>query len=236
MESFRKQDMKAETVLGEFMDNAFYSKLRDKDGNKVGFKRVTDAVAQRKGIDVIIEGQGKRFLIDEKATLYYSNMMIPTFAFEVSSIQKSSTVPVEGWLVNDALETNYYMLIWPNIKCKRNAEGVWERVPLDRLHRQDFTIVEAMLIRKKKILEFLEENGWPKERIIAFANEIREYYRFNTENIKLPVQETDGFYFYYTAKLAEKPINIVIRKEILKKIADASYFISNEYYSDISLI
>ena len=32
--SLREQDMKAEKVLGQFMDKAFYKKLRDKNGEK----------------------------------------------------------------------------------------------------------------------------------------------------------------------------------------------------------
>lgn len=235
MESNRKQDMRAERVLGEFMDTSFYSKLHDKEGNRISYKRITDAATQCQGIDVIIEVANKRILIDEKATLYYSNLMIPTFAFEVNSIQKSASEPVVGWLLNDELKTDYYMLIWPNVKCKENKlKNVWERVSLDSLKKDDFTIVEAMLIKKKSILDYLESERWRKDRIISYANQIRTRYENDSEDNRLAIHEKNNFYFYFTKKLAEKPINIVIRKDILRQLADASYFISNEQYVKIN--
>ena len=144
-ESFRHNDMKAEKQLAEFMDRCFYSKLYDLKGNKVEFKRMTDQQSQLEGIDVEIIADGRKFRIDEKASLYYSNVMIPTFAFEIDSIQKGHEEPVEGWFLNDSLSTDYYMLIWPNVKCKQIG-GQWVRKNIGSLTSYDFTIVEAMLI------------------------------------------------------------------------------------------
>lgn len=234
MKSFRKQDMKAERSLGEFMDASFYSKLHDKDGNSICFERITDVTMQQKGIDVIIKAQGHHFFIDEKATLHYSNMMLPTFAFEVNSIQRISTAPVDGWLLNDDLKTEYYMLIWPNVKCVQSSKGdKWERVSLCDLKKNDFTIIEAMLVKKKSILEYLAKNSWGKDRIIAYAKKIRDSYQDDLKDERIYLKGIEEFYFFYTKKLAEKPINIVIRKEILRQLADASYFISAERYVEI---
>lgn len=83
MESFRDQDMRAEQQLGEFMDTYFYSRLRSKIGRPLNFIRTSDKERQISGIDVCIESEGKKILIDEKASVYYSNAMIPTFAFEL---------------------------------------------------------------------------------------------------------------------------------------------------------
>lgn len=100
MKSFRNQDMKAEKVLGDFMDAAFYSKIRGNSGQDVQYKRFYSYNMQRQGVDVKIEVRGKNgikeYLIDEKAALYYSNKRISTFAFEVNSIQSKSCSPLKG--------------------------------------------------------------------------------------------------------------------------------------------
>lgn len=231
MESYRKQDMKAENALGEFMNTSFYSKLQDEQGNKIFYERKTDEKSQKEGLDVVIEVHGKRFLIDEKASFYYSNLMIPTFAFEVNSMQKFSDNPIRGWLLNDELKTEYYMLIWPNIKCQREGdEKPGEKIPLERLTPNDFTIVEAMLIKKKRILDYLADYNWTKDRIWNYAEKIRHIGKEG----KFPVKESKHFYFFYTKNLAELPINIVIKKSTLKELALQSYFISREYYGEVT--
>ena len=226
--------MKAEQALAKFMDRAFYSKLHDKDGNSIQFHRIVDYNLQKKGVDVCVEVQGRRFLIDEKATFYYSNLMIPTFAFEIESIQKNSEQPVEGWLLNDKLATDYYMLIWPNIKCKKQKNNnAWIRVDMDELQEDDFTIIEAMLIKKQRIIEYLNSFDWHKSRILDYAKRLRRLNDMATNNIKEKIPGISEFYFYLSKNLAEQPVNIVIRKDRLCELADANYFISLEKYVEI---
>lgn len=117
MESFRNQDMKAEQRLGEFMDTYFYSKLETDNKGILKCERIIDKELQMNGIDVCIETINGKIFLDEKAAIYYSNAMIPTFAFEINSIQTGHIEPVQGWFINDELQTQYYMLIWPNVKC-----------------------------------------------------------------------------------------------------------------------
>lgn len=227
MKSLRRQDMRAESELGKFMDEAFYSKLHDNQGNPVKFIRYEELDKQKQGIDVCLEVRGKSYLIDEKASLYYSNAMIPTFAFEVEFIQPRYGKHVIGWLLNEQLKTEYYMLIWPNVKC--DGENEWKRISINELKKNDFTIVEAMLIRKQDILTYLKNNFWDKKRIISLAEKLRD--AKNTDGL-LP-NKKDDFYFTYTKGLAEKPINIVIRKKVLRKLALADWFISRENYAKI---
>lgn len=229
--SLRVQDMKAEKVLGQFMDKAFYKKLRDKNGEKIKFRREMEQTIQLQGVDMVLETPEKTFYIDEKASLYYSNLMIPTFAFEVDSIQKSSKEPIEGWLFNEKLKTEFYMLIWPNIKCKKQSKEVWTRKELNELRMEDFTIVEAMLIEKAKILEYLKELGYTKEKIKLCAEQIRSAGEVKPNQKYLDKNQES--YFYFSPHLAEQPINIVIHKNVLKRLAKANYFISQDYYAKI---
>lgn len=79
MKSFRDKDTKAEQELAKFMDQFFYSKLRDKNKRPVNCRRVYDKTTQMKGIDIEMMVEDRTYYIDEKASLYYSNVMLPTF-------------------------------------------------------------------------------------------------------------------------------------------------------------
>lgn len=228
--SFRSQDMRAEQRLGEFMDAYFYSRLRSKSGKRISFTRMTDIESQLKGIDVCIETDGKKMIIDEKASLYYSNVMIPTFAFEIDWVKQERVEPLQGWFVNDELQTEYYMLIWPNIKCTQQ-EGRWIRKDLADLRKEDFTILEAMMIEKADIKTALERKGFNKGFLIEYARRIRN--RNKADALWKEEKLDENIKIMYSGQLAEKPVNLVIRKELLKELAKGIYLISADGYATI---
>lgn len=230
MESFRNQDMKAEERLGEFMDEYFYSRLKSKNGTSISFKRMKNKESQLNGVDILIEVGGRSIKIDEKASIYYSNAMIPTFAFEVDSIQKGHNEPVEGWFVNDSLETEYYMLIWPNVKCVQQNKQ-WIRKDIKSLKKDDFTIIEAFLIPKKDIRIELERCGYDRQHLLVYAKKMREMCKGQQKMEEEFVN--DEMKFTFSGQLAEKPINIVIRKNLLRKLAKGIYLISEDGYATI---
>ncbi len=230
MESFRNADMRAELELAKFMDSNFYSKLHDKNGNSVNFRRRTDRDSQLQGIDIEIVVDDKTILIDEKASFYYSNLMIPTFAFEIDSIQSKGGTPIKGWFVNENLRTEYYMLIWPNVKCHKEGKD-WIRKDINNLNEKDFTIVEAMLVEKKKLLKEVEKHGFTANRLIEYTKEFR--IRLNNSNERKEERLDADINLVYSGFLYEKPINAVISKNVLKKIAAAIYLISEDGYARI---
>lgn len=220
--SKRAEDMKAEEVLGEFLDRFFYTPLQ-KENKDFAYFRKYDIQYQYNGVDVLIERGKKKFFIDEKAALYYSNMMIPTFAFEIESIQKENGVPVKGWFVNNSLNTTHYVLIWPNIKCEITENNLCIRKSLSEIKYSDFTIVEAMLISKKAISDYLESFGFTDQKLVSYAKEIRQ----SGKEGKVEV-DNDNLYFFYSKKIAEQPINLVVKKQILFSLAQKVYLISQD--------
>jgi len=230
IDSFRNNDMKAEKQLADFMDRCFYSKLYDLQGNKVKFERKIDRQSQLDGIDVEIIAGEHKFLIDEKASLYYSNAMIPTFAFEIDSIQRGHLEPVKGWFLNDSLATEYYMLIWPNIKCEK-IDKQWIRKDIGKLSSYDFTIVEAMLVEKRKLRIEVEKHGLNKEYLLAYAKNMRNGLKNSEENVAKDID--DKIKIMYSGRLAEKPINAVVKKELIKRAAKATFLISEDGYAKI---
>lgn len=228
--SFRFADMRAEEKLADFMDHCFYSKLHDLNGDSIQFRRIKDKEGQLEGVDVELHLKDRIIRIDEKASLYYSNAMIPTFAFEIDSIQKGHVEPVQGWFVNDALNADYYMLIWPNLKCKKVGRD-WVRKSIASIQEHDFTIVEAVLIEKEKLLMEIQHRGYSANRLMEYARRLRNMVGQSNEQQTEDLDE--DIKIVYSGALAEKPINAVVRKSLLLNLAAGVYLISEDGYAKI---
>lgn len=232
MSSLRPMDMRSEKALADFMDDFFYPTLKGKDNKEISHERIKDRARQLRGIDVIlIDGNGKKTIVDEKASMHYGNCMLPTFAFELSSIQTGDSIPVEGWLTKDDMDTDYYLLIWPNIKCVKDEKSKkYFRKDLDKLTKYDFTIVEAMFISRKRLLEYLESLGLSKDVLRDKAVEIREIMeKHPKEKGKHPcLNGKNGIEYHYTDYLSEKPINLLIRRKTLKSLARGHVYLITE--------
>lgn len=230
MESFRDQDMKAEQGLGEFMDAYFYSKLVKENKDVLEYQRMSDKESQMSGIDVCIVTTNRKIFIDEKAAIYYSNAMIPTFAFEIDSIQTGHIEPIQGWFVNDGLQTQYYMLIWTNVRCVQE-KSQWVRIDVKNLKKTDYTIVEAMLIRKSDIRKALEQEGYDKRRLVEYAKRLRASYKGSEDKHEKWISENAKILL--SGQLAEKPVNVVVNKRLLGNLARRIYLISPDGYASI---
>ena len=122
------------------------------------------------------------------------------------------------------------MLIWPNVKCEKK-NGKWIRKDLATIKRDDFTIVEAMLIEKKDIRLSLEQRGYDKYHLAEYARKLRLMY---SEEKKMIEQKLNSeVKLTFSGQLAEAPINLVIKKEMLRRIAKSIYLISCDGYATI---
>ncbi len=234
-ESRRTADMKAEKALAHYMDRCFYEKLCEKIPN-ASFDRKADAKTQLEGIDVELTIDGTKYFIDEKASLYYSNTMLPTFAFEIDSLQRNHPDPIPGWFVNKDLKTTHYLLIWPNVKCeKQQGESgvIWQRKPVGELSSGDFTIVEAMLLKKSDLLAALDEKGLPVEKLKADASSFRRSTAGIKERRDKRYPKLNNLWLTYSGMINEQPMNLVINKEFLKPLATSIWLISEDGYAAI---
>lgn len=203
----RPTDTRAEKELGKFLDKRLYPSIIDRYKHAgYAWTRETSKAEQLAGIDGVFKSPKQQFVIDEKATLYYINENIPTFAFELNSYQNGCLT--EGWLFSDESKTTHYMLVWPEAKTS----------DLNTITASDFTGGSYALISRKKIISFLAEAGCTKEVLSRQGKEIRQKKKFGKTPIK---GSNDRFYFYlsYPNQYEEEPLNIVIRKEELLKLA-----------------
>ena len=160
------------------------------------------------------------YFIDEKAQLYYINKGLPTFAFEVSFSDRLGKERL-GWLLNDELKTNFYMLIWPYAS----------NTNLSTIKKEDFCKVDCLLIRKDKIKKYLYDNGWTNEKILSEIFKIRN---LGLQG-KISIPGVKNFYFYHSSseKYQENPINIVIRKNILIDLADYEFLVTKDKLKEV---
>lgn len=197
MNNYRNRDSEVEHQISLYLDENFY--------NKIGATviRHSDRETQLKGTDVTLSFKDLiNVSVDEKALSHYINKNIPTFAFELSFLNKGDVI--EGWLTDESKVTEYYLLIW----IQANKE--WD------ITKDDITQIEAYLISRKNILEYLKERGFDSNQLRNKASEIRT----KCEDGAIEKNQHDGFYFYFTKeRLVEKPINVIIKKSVLLSLS-----------------
>lgn len=233
----KEEDMTAEQQLAKYLDKYLYNRMKSKCKN---INRITDKNLQMHGIDVIIEyDNGDLVNIDEKAQLHYIDVCRNTFVFEIDFIGRDNVLH-PGWLFNNELKTDTYMLIWPketiyNEVIKSIDNNVEQLNKIKKILRNikcdDFVSVECYLIKRDTIKEYLSSNGWNSERILEKSAELRH----NKKYKRTFLSETNSFYFYFSEPFnyRETPINIVIKKDVLKKLAHKKYVVKKDSLESI---
>ncbi len=222
----KEEDMAAEKELTKFLDTYLYDRLKSKCKK---IKRITDKTQQIQGIDVMIEYENNHpVIIDEKAQLHYIDVCRKTFAFEIDFIGRDDNLHL-GWLYNDDLKTNTYMLIWPEktsyhemIQLTDSSKQLSKiKEILRNIKCDDFESADCYLIKRNNIKSYLASNGWDEERILNKAKELRDSKKYG----RTQLTETKPFYFYFSnpSDYREAPINIIIKRYMLRKLAHRAY-------------
>ena len=199
--SYRGRDMHVERVIAQYLDEHLYN-----DGRFTRHDRTDGREEQLNGSDIIISVPSlgiKDAIVDEKAITHYMIRQLPTFALELSFLSQSGNV-VEGWLTDTEKVTEYYLMMWPL------ATKPWT------IEIQDIKSIEYMLVKRSDILQWLASQGYTLDKLKEKANVIRETI---TENGAIDKVNGKDFWFFLTTKLAECPINVVIRKKVYESLA-----------------
>lgn len=193
------EDKRKEELFGVWLDSHFYKYMLGKYKN---ITRNTDVALQKRGVDVIIETySGKLIYIDEKATLQYINKNISTFAFEI----RNTTSGAQGWLYNPNYITDYYLLAWPNATDERILDA------------ESFINTEVMSIKRSGVVQLLADNGLTEGRILDL---VQQYQSQLSETNKFEI--APGITLNFNQFLAERPINVVVKKNVLSQYSDYS--------------
>lgn len=167
---------------------------------------------------------------DEKSTLDYKRIDSPlsTFAFELGSLINGNLS--EGWLTNKNKYTQYYILVWPHM----NENNI-------------FDAMEIMFIERKSIFKIINRESKGKFFEIFTPDKIKNIIMHNYHT-DFKYHKKYNYYYYenpqipstlkvvHSIKKAERPLNIVLKKELLYPEAKGIYTIaydevSQHYYS-----
>ena len=207
--SRRATDSRGERALAVFLDQYFYSK--EQANRLLAYaKRIYEKQLQIRGIDVLLEDKRK---IDEKAQLYYINRPVDSFAFEIDYYDEEKESVVDGWFVSQSNETDEYLLLW--IENARTTK-------INRLVSEDFEVVKADLIEKKHLKKYLEGIGITDCGLKKKAIEMRD-----SDVTRVDFDENCHL-TYSTSGFSERPINLVIRKNILDNLSLGRFVITKE--------
>ena len=204
--SRRVSDTKAEKEVSNFLDKYFYERHVD------DFVRFDDVNHQFLGMDVTFSiGKLKGIIVDEKAQIDYVNRHLPTFAFEID-FMNAANIYSKGWFLDDSKKTQFYLLIWVTSRKEKD------------FMREDIDKLDCILISREELIRYLCEQGLDEEKIYHLAKEIRVsgiYGRHHTGLFK------DAYFFLSTQK-RERPINLIIRIERIKELAELMFTVSNK--------
>lgn len=198
--SLRKSDVEKEQILNTFLDQNLFNKSIFSN-----VARKSDIENQINGIDIQLDIDTlnlKKINIDEKAQLHYLNGGLPTFAFELLFRNRNLDF-VSGWLLDESKSTEYYMLYFVKTKDGKNLKQI-----------EDVISVEYLLISRAYLMEYLKTqnltSAYLKDKAIEIKNKSNGAH-FKTDNI--------DYYYYNSTQLAEKPVNLIIRRKKLNELA-----------------
>lgn len=195
-----ENDFNSENLVSEFLDKYFYPNCP-----LIVKERVEDIERQYLGIDLLADFNGNILKIDEKAAVgpkYKKLNDLKTFSMELSFLN-SNYNKCKGWLVSKDKETTHYLLCW----LDRNREKHY----INEL--EDIYFMEVMLINRVKLLKYIESKyGFSPKDLLKKADNMR--------NEKRELEKLSGkTRFYMSSYLSEMPVNLLIDKEELRKLA-----------------
>jgi hypothetical protein len=203
--SLFKNDLAQETILGTFLSN-HYAK------NNWNTTRIFEKEMQYKGVDVMLEKDGRHFLIDEKAQLHYLNKDLPTFALEINYLKEN--VLKDGWLFDTNKLTEIYAFVF-NIQVP-NAITQLGSVA-------DIKCCDVVFVNKQKLLKELAILNLDYNTCADYSKTLR-----SNETIK-KLSHYFTFNFQISSHLAEKPVNLIVRKAFLQQIGKQFIFKNEDF-------
>ena len=195
-----------ELIVNEFLDDYFFQK----EEMKSKWVESNDS-RQLKGIDVYITSD-KHSLneakVDIKSAVKSSTYYLPTFALELSSLDKTGRERI-GWFINDNLETEYYLLVYPR------SQKFYTEMEL----KTDIDYADYYLVRKDDLRNYFLSKGYDCARLKKISDEMREEKK-ESGVVKLTREsDCDDFKFVLSGHLKEQPVNVVVKRRVYNRLA-----------------
>ena len=197
----RKKQEKVERSIASFLDKHFYNQSMFTEVHRCYNKE-----QQVKGTDIIISipslGLNKAF-VDEKAAITKVNWDLKTFSLELWRKDRRGVGGL-GWLMSPDIITEYYLFQW----LKADVDDYLD------INEHNITEIEVMLVPKKAITDRLKEDGLTYNKVLEIIELIS-----SGRGVEYMSSYNKEYWFYHSGHLAESPINILMKKELYKKLA-----------------
>lgn len=190
---------------------------------------IEDLERQKQGVDLICDIPFDDGTVKESQNVDIKAIAstIPTFCFEVAGNTGSGQV---GWLLNSELVTDYYLVVYHDIIGGTNYSANKEILTVDNVN-----YTKAMLINKEKLQQLVLD--YFMFDCLKDAQEVVKRIKFlNQDETKMTTYSYDGvritqlnnasdkkdlkMWFSASNHLNERPINVVIRQQLLESISD----------------
>ena len=217
--SLREYDMNIEQIIGSFLDENFYPKL--KELYSIDFQRVRDKATQLLGVDVYMKTNNGQIAIDEKSAAHYINSPLRTFAFELCFLRSNGEL-TKGWFLNQKLKTDIYSLMW--IHAHEQKYPAVKRGPTEyykKMDEEDIDYIEVYMLLKQDVLDYLSDCGYTTAVLLSRADDMinEKTEKYNGEN---------DITFRYSTNYTECPVNVLIKKTELNKLAFCIFKVSQK--------
>lgn len=253
-DSNRKNDNKADREFEKYLDKFFFPKCKSIikcDG------LTQDVELQLQQIDYVAKYKNELVNIEKKTRLHQlmpakeAKGSEITFAFEVISTQSPQTNNgkngrlrfIDGWFISNRAKSDYYLLFYPH------ADKAYTKRELGKVMECNYTDADFIFIKKTKIIDWLatlkisvcrlvllsfflmKKAGYELSEQYLSRMELNEkkfderdnkHYLLLFENKKLP-------YLCFSTDLSEKPVNLVIPRKELEKMAEYRGTVTKEY-------
>lgn len=193
----RKKDSRLSEQVGMFMDEHFYSKLGEK------WRRVTDGELQKRGVDVEFGNCN----IDEKVKVKdgYLNKILEYPSFELSFVNRNLKRQ-NGWFIDGNSLTDYYAFISVYTDAKNEYS----------IENDNISRLVVLFVKRTEIMKYVLENN------IDLGKDIKE---LSSYEMGERIDHTgSGIHTKISMQFSEKPINMVVRREILRGLESTREF------------
>ena len=193
----RRQDSALADVVGDFMDEYFYSKLGEK------WKRVSDAKLQKRGVDVLF-GDCK---IDEKVKIKggFANTLLEYPSFELSFVNRYGKRQL-GWFLDPNSLTDYYAMIavFGDFKDETGVAA------------DTIRYLNVLFVKKQDIYDYIILNGVDVESGVRILETPGSGDRIDHPGTGMHMKLSDRF--------SEQPINLVVKRSYLYELPNTREF------------
>jgi len=197
------RDSKRESFVGQFLDLKFYPNYFENS------RRISDRQMQLAGVDIIsnLRDGCDDLFIDEKAATSWAHREISTFALELSFLLNGKEI--DGWFFprNKKTLTTHWIFVWP-----RTSGG-------------NITSVENIVSAEVMLIETKELRRWIRRMASKSDISLDECISLLRKSDSEKEINWGGLRILISRQLPEKPINILIPKDILMSISKSNNWI-----------